>query len=169
MNPWVIIGFIVALGGAWWAGDHHGAAEKQKEWTISAQQTKLDYDKKLKDAQDAKEASEHAYSDLKDKTDAQHAEDQDKISAGAKRADDAIAHGLRRAERCNVGSVGSVSGNSQPVSGNGEGATPEFYLLPGQSPGRLRDRYAEADNFLSLYRACRIRLQDAITKSRAPR
>lgn len=169
MNPWLIIGFIVALGGAWWAGDHHGHSVENDKWTLSQQKEQLAFDQKYQIALGAQRAAEHAYSDLKDQTDAQHSTDVKAIADGKRAADAAVANGLRRAKSCNIGTGGNVPGDSQPKSGDGGGTTDEFYLLPLEAPKRLSDRYAEADYWLSLYRGCRTRLQDAIAKSRAPR
>lgn len=87
MNPWVILGVLVAIGTAYFAGDHNGTHRTNVEWTAKEQRLIAENTEKAREAENAQNARnaaiEKAYLDAKAQL--------DDVSGKYR---DALAHGL---------------------------------------------------------------------------
>lgn len=150
MNPWVIVGFVLAVSGAYtaghWRGDSAGQAKVRQEWDQEKARAAEEYAKAMQAAREKEQALQAQADQLREESNAKLKE----VSARADRLADSLR---KRPERP---SPGAVSNTAQPCVGatgaqlaRGDG---EFLARYAADAARLQ---AALDQCVAQYEAVR--------------
>lgn len=121
VNPWVLLGLLILVGGAWLHGDSHGRAETKEAWRLDvAESDRIAAEEKARLDAIARE-KESADSLHVITLEAQHAKELEVVRSGSAAFIDRLNRRLRDAEkRCSGGVLPETSADpSFPEGGTG--------------------------------------------------